>query len=366
MVLAERYLPDRFSPVFPGDVTGAVGDSATVIPVVVALAALSDVAIAPVLLWFGVFQVAWGIRYGVPVSVEPMKALAALAIAGSLTATGLAAAGLLAGAALLLAGELGLLTRLGDAVGRPVVHGVQLAVALVLGQTALSLATSNLELVGIAILVALAAAAVSPRASALAVVGVGIGVGFVTNGGVSPALPAVNVAVPSPAVFATPETLQATVGQLAMSVGNAAVATAMLLDEYFEAGVSPDDLASSMGAMNLLAVPLGAIPMCHGSGGVAGKYAFGARTAGANALLGVAYVLAAVFAAGVVGAFPVAMLGVVLAIVAAQLAWTSLETDNSVLTLGVGVLGLTAGIGVAFGAGVLVNSVWRRRGRKDP
>lgn len=353
-------MPSKATLEFPGDLTGAVGDSATVIPVVVALAALSDVAIAPVLLWFGVFQVAWGAHYGVPVSVEPMKALAALVIAGTLTATGLAAAGLLVGGALLFVGELGLLARLDDAIGQPVVRGVQLAVALVLGETALSLGTTNLELAGVALAVALLAAAVAPRASALAVVVVGIAIGFVENGGLSPALPTLTVTLPSTAEFASPETLQASAGQLAMSVGNAAVATALLLNEYFEADTSPDDLASSMGVMNLLAVPLGAIPMCHGSGGVAGKYAFGARTAAANALLGVGYVLAAVFAAGVVAAFPLAMLGVVLVVVAGQLGVTSLETDNHALTLLVGVLGLAAGIGVAFVVGVLVEYLWRR------
>nr|WP_321112514.1 putative sulfate/molybdate transporter [Halorussus salinisoli] len=56
--------------------------------------------------------------------------------------------------------------------------------------------------------------------------------------------------------------------------------------------------------MNLFAIPLGAMPMCHGSGGVAGKYAFGARTAGANVILGSIYAVAAVLAVGIVAAFP--------------------------------------------------------------
>jgi MFS superfamily sulfate permease-like transporter len=145
-----------------------------------------------------------------------------------------------------------------------------------------------------------------------------------------------------------------------MSIGNAAVATALLLNEYFDSDATADDLATSMGAMNLLAVPLGAIPMCHGSGGVAGKYAFGARTAAANVVLGVLYLLAAVLAVGVVAAFPVAMLGVVLAAVAAQLAHTSLDTDQYALTLGVGVVGLLAGVGVAFVAGLLADHAYRR------
>ncbi|MUV61621.1 putative sulfate/molybdate transporter, partial [Halobacterium sp. CBA1126] len=173
MAFSERVVSHATTVEFPDDVTGAIGDSVTVVPVVVALAALSDVALAPVLVWFGVFQVVWGVRYGVPVSVEPMKALAALAIAGSLTAGGLAAAGLLAGGTLLVAGATGLLGRLSRFVGQPVVRGVQLAVALVLFETAFGLATTDVVLAGVAVAVAALVAVVSVRASALAVVVVG-------------------------------------------------------------------------------------------------------------------------------------------------------------------------------------------------
>lgn len=70
-----------------------------------------------------------------------------------------------------------------------------------------------------------------------------------------------------------------------------------------------------MGGMNVVGVPLGGLLMCHGSGGVAGKYAFGARRAAANLILGIAYVLVALVAVEVVAAYPLSMLGVVLVIV---------------------------------------------------
>ena len=348
----------------PGDVTGAVGDSVTVVPVVVALAALSDVALAPVLVWFGVAQVVWGGYYGVPVSVEPMKALAALAIAGSLSGTGLAAAGLLVGVALFVMGVTSVLGRVDHLVSQSVVRGVQLAVALVLFETAVGLGTSDPLLAGGAVLVAVLVGIVSVRASALAVVAVGAAIAIVDAGGLTPAIPGFSFVLPGPAVLLDVSTVEAAVGQLAMSVGNAAVATALLLDEYFAADATADDLAASMGVTNLLAVPFGAIPMCHGSGGVAGKYAFGARTAAANVVLGVLYVLAAVVAVGVVAAFPMAMLGVVLAAVAVQLAHTSLATDQYALTIGVGVIGLLVGVGVAFVVGLLAD-LGRRRLRSD-
>jgi hypothetical protein len=78
------------------EVTGAVGDSITVLPILVALAVTTRVSLAHALLFFGVFQVIWGLRYGLPISGEPMKALAGLAIAGGLTYGEFPGAGLIA------------------------------------------------------------------------------------------------------------------------------------------------------------------------------------------------------------------------------------------------------------------------------
>lgn len=92
-------------------VTGAIGDSITVIPLVVALALLTEVSLPHVLVAFGAFQILWGVRYGLPVSVEPMKALAALAVAGALTYAELALAGVILGVLLLAIGLTGTLGR---------------------------------------------------------------------------------------------------------------------------------------------------------------------------------------------------------------------------------------------------------------
>jgi MFS superfamily sulfate permease-like transporter len=235
-------------------------------------------------------------------------------------------------------------------------------VALVLLRTAFDLSLGAPVLAAAAVAVALATTLlISPNASVLTV----LGVGFVLAFGRADAATAV-FSVPSfvptvpDASTLTAATVEGVVGQLAMTVGNAAVATSLLLSEYFDADVSPDDLATSMGLMNLVAVPLGAMPMCHGSGGVAGKHAFGARTAGANLLLGGGYALAAVFAVGLFAAFPLSMLGVLLALVALQLGRSALATDRAWLTLGVGVCGLLTDVGVAFVLGLVVSLLLRR------
>ncbi|ELZ33577.1 putative sulfate/molybdate transporter [Halorubrum tebenquichense] len=344
-----------------GAVTGAIGDSITVIPLVVALALLTDVSLPHALVAFGVFQVVWGVRYGLPVSVEPMKALAALAIAGALTYAELALAGLVLGVLLLAIGLTGTLAYVERWIGEPVIRGVQFAVGLVLLETGIGLAVEDpaVALVGVAVAAALALAG-RGKASALAVALVGVATALVVAGVPTPRLPG---APPTPAFgeALTRATLDGAVAQLAMTIGNAALATSLLFADLLDAEVTPDELSTSMGITNLIAVPLGGIPMCHGCDGVAGKYAFGARTGGANVVLGVGYLVAALFATpALVAAFPLAMLGALLAIVAVSLARNVTDSGNRALSVGIGLLAIATNLGVAFVAGIVVHFAWER------
>ena len=345
------------------ELTGALGDSVTVLPIVIAVAALTELSLSGLLLGFALFQLVWGLHYRLPISVEPMKALAALVIAGSLSAGELAVAGLLAGGVLLFVGLTGTLSRVQQYVGQPVVRGIQVGVALVLLETGVQLSLGQVWYALLALGIAgIFVVSGYRRASTLAVLSVGAAIAIAQVGIPTPQYPDPELVVPNITTIST-NAVSATVAQLAMTVGNAAVATSLLLSDYFDADVSADELASSMGVMNLVAIPLGAMPMCHGSGGVAGKYAFGARTAGANLILGIIYALAAIAAVGIVAAFPVAMLGVILVLIALELAKTGLETANLWLTLGIGVLGVLANIGFAFVVGILVYHFLNRWGR---
>lgn len=346
------------------ELTGALGDSITVLPIVVALALLTPLSLPHTLAAFGVFQVVWGVVYGFPISVEPMKALAGLAIAGAISYGEFVAAGLLAGAVLLVAGRLELLAAVERVVAVPVVRGIQLAVALLLAVTGIELALDGPVMAAGATLVVVAVAAVGyGNASALVVLAAGGLLAAVTAGVPAPSLPSASAFAGGGPAF-TLGAVEATVAQLAMTVGNAAVATALLCSDLFDRDVSPDRLSESMGITSLAAVPAGGVPMCHGSGGLAGKHAFGARTGGANVLLGVGY-LGLALVAGVVLAFPLAALGVLLVVVAVELGRAAMVTDDRLITVGVGVLGVAVNVGVAFVAGAVLAAVlhkWDVRG----
>lgn len=341
------------------ELTGALGDSVTVLPIVVALALLTPLSLPHTFVAFGVFQIVWGIVYGLPMSVEPMKAIAGLAIAGSISYGELVAAGLLAGVVLIAAGRLGSVSLIERLVGLPVVRGVQLAVALLLAITGVELALGDpVVAVAAATLVGGALLVGYGNASALIVLGVGGVIAAYSVGIPEPSLPEVTAFAGGGPTF-TLGAAEATVAQLAMTVGNAAVATALLCSDLFDRSVSADRLATSMGVMSLLSVPAGGLPMCHGSGGLAGKYAFGARTGGANLLLGTGYLLLALVA-GVIMAFPLAMLGVLLVLIGIELARTAFQSDDRLLTVAIGVLGVATNVGVAFILGAVVGGLLRK------
>lgn len=344
--------------------TGAIGDSITVLPLVVALALLTNISLPHVLIAFGVFQIIWGATYGLPISVEPMKALAALAIAGVLTYAELALAGVILGVILLAIGLTGTLAKIEKWIGEPVIRGVQFAVGLILLETGLQLAIDELFLASIGLVIAVVVIVIGYKnVSALAVLSAGVVLTVLTTGLPAPQWPGMPPIPPLTDAF-TRSTADGVFAQLAMTIGNAALATSLLFSDLFDEDVTPDELSTSMGMTNLLAIPAGGIPMCHGCDGVAGKHEFGARTGGANVVLGVFYLGAAFFAtAAVLGAFPLAMLGVLLAIIAISLGKSVLQSSNLALSVGIGVLTMLTNLGIAFIVGILVYLVLERMRR---
>jgi len=123
--------------------------------------------------------------------------------------------------------------------------------------------------------------------------------------------------------------------------------------------------------MNLVAAPLGGLPVCHGSGGIVGHYIFGARTGGSAIIYGSALLFAGLFLVGDPAAFqrlvPGPVLGALLFVEA--LAVLALVRDQwrtpSAFVLAI-VCGLTAayapyGYAVALIGGTLLSLTLRSR-----
>ena len=115
--------------------------------------------------------------------------------------------------------------------------------------------------------------------------------------------------------------------QLSLTLTNAVIVTASLARELFPSTgsiASERRLAFSSGLANLLLCPFGAMPMCHGAGGLAAQFRFGARTGLAPIIFGaVLLVLAIAFAdhaAALVALIPMGAVGSLLIFAGTDLA----------------------------------------------
>ena len=97
-----------------------------------------------------------------------------------------------------------------------------------------------------------------------------------------------------------------------------------MIRTYFpQRPVGVGKLSWNQGVMNLVLPFFGGMPMCHGSGGLAGQYYFGARTGGTNLIEGgIEIGLGLFFAAAIAGlfaAFPRAIIGAMMFLVGIEL-----------------------------------------------
>jgi MFS superfamily sulfate permease-like transporter len=158
------------------------------------------------------------------------------------------------------------------------------------------------------------------------------------------------------------------VPQTALTLGNAVIATAEEHNALFpNRRISVRLLALDHGLMNLVAAPLGGVPMCRGAGGIAGHVRFGASTGGALVILGALLVIGALFFADSVATvfrlFPVPVLGVILFFGGIELAVglngdTFSRSERTVLVVTAGVAPWN--MGVAYLAGLLLHHAAQR------
>jgi hypothetical protein len=311
-----------------GDASGGVADLGVLLPLLAALVLTNGLDISTALVGVGALYVAAALVFRVPVPVQPIKAAAAIVIAQKLPIEVLAAAGLCLGVILLVLAATGAAELLSRLFTAPVVRGLQLAVGLLLLNSAVHLrgvAGSTAALV-VAAVVAAGLVAAAPRrmpAALLVLIGA-VAYGAATAGG----LPAWNLQVWSPELATEalhPDVLlQALVvlvlPQVPLTFGNAVVALTDLERAYFGRAarrVTPRTVSLSCGLANVSVGLLGGMPMCHGSGGLTAHYRGGARTWRMGLYVGVPLLAAGLLfgptALALLGLVPVAVLAGLLA-----------------------------------------------------
>ena len=367
------------------ELAGAFGDIGTDLPLLIGLIAICGLDAASVCILFGTLQVATGIYYGMPMPVQPLKAMAATMLAHKLSAGTLAGGGLVIGAVMLLLALTGMLGWLARAVPREVVRGIQVGLGLTLATLALRDYVPAdgrpgyvLAGVGIALLLVLRRQHRVP--GALVVIALGVVYAVATKLDVAQVLAGVGLGVPKLVVPTQAElvsgALLLALPQIPLSLGNSVIATSQATADLFaDRPVPVRRIGITYGLMNLIASWFGGVPVCHGCGGLLGFYGFGARTGGAAILYGCLYLtLGLAFAPGfaaVVQVFPMPVLGVVLLVeaVALMAMVRDVATDRRKLGVAVAVaaavVAVPNGYAVGLVAGTLLAWLLRRRAASE-
>jgi MFS superfamily sulfate permease-like transporter len=352
-----------------GELSGALGDLGTFVPLAASLIVVCGMDGGSILVFAGLANLLVGVIFKQPLPVQPMKAIAAVAIAEGLAPGEIAAAGFLTGAIVLALALTGLVSVAERWIPRPVVRGIQLGVGLKLAAKGVGMALGvdwwaldgQLLALGATLLV-LATSRLQRFPSALLLFVAGLVVlGFEQPG----ALGEVSLGWAGPA-WLWPSAEQWQVGlargalpQLPLTLLNSVIAVCALSEDLFPGrGIRTRPMALSVGLMNLSTCLLGAMPACHGSGGLAGQYRFGARSGGSVVALGLGKIaLGLLFGAAagpVLAAFPVSLLGVLLAFAGLELTLPAREAHGrdaffvAAATAG-GILAVNTAVGFLLG-----------------
>lgn len=373
---------------------GALGDLGTLLPLMVALILINGLNATSVLLGIGLFYLASGLYYRVPTPVQPLKAVAAISISLGLSSGVISAAGLVMGVILLILSMTNLIHVMVRFFPKAVVRGIQLSIGLTLLRKGSEIVFSRqtflagsahawtdrfptgIILAALALLIFFAFEFYFRRRgsgfpSSLALLIFGLTAGVIL---INPA-PVVAMSVPVLPLVTLPgagefwlATTVLVVAQLPLTLGNAVVGMQSTAQLYFNDRanrVTPRALTASMGLANLVAGLFGAMPMCHGSGGLTAHYKLGARTGGANIMIGGLFVLLALLfgpaALSLFSLIPFAVLGILLVIVGvyhASLVRDLTEPSHLAIAVAVAVFTVLLGnLAYGFGVGILLHGL---------
>ena len=309
------------------ELAGSFGDIGTDLPLIIGIIAATGADSAGVFVMFGLLQILTGIVYGVPMPMQPLKAMAVLVITQKLGAGVLFGAGLAIGVIMLGLSLSGALGWIAARIPCCVVRGIQFGLGLSLCSLALKTylpddGAAGYWLAGGAAVLALVLRGNRRFPAALFIIALGVGYALAFKVDAARIAAGVGFALPAWRVPAWPEVLTGllvlALPQLPLSLSNSVIATQQTLHDLFPArAVSVRRIGVTYGLVNLLASCFGGIPVCHGCGGLVGHHAFGARTGGSVVIYGSLYLLIGLVFSGasaeVVKVFPKPVLAVILA-----------------------------------------------------
>jgi hypothetical protein len=313
----------------------------------IALSVTGSIDLSSTLVFSGLANIITGVVFGVPLPVQPMKAIAAVAISQKFTKDETAAAGLVVSFAVLALSVTGLLHWLHRVVPVPVVKGIQVGAGLSLAISAGSTliqplawhtpALDNRLWAAAAFLILITATLIPrfPYALLVFLLGLVLAASQTTTATHAATFWHPHPFIPSRETW-LPSALDAALPQLPLTTLNSILAVTSLSASLFPSFPPPPSTTSlglSVALSNLIGCWFGAMPVCHGSGGLAGQYRFGARSGASIIFLGSIKLLLGLFAGEAVvpllQRFPKSLLGVMVLAAGVELAKVGQSVGDS-------------------------------------
>jgi hypothetical protein len=358
------------------ELAGSMGDFGTLFPLAIGYIVVNGLNPAGFLVMMGMANIATGIVYQLPMPIEPMKVLAVVAIAQGWSPSMIYASGFSMGVIWLVLAATNLIGWIAKITPKSVVWGIQVTLGILLALEAIKMLSTwwVLGILSIVLVLIFRQNRYAPAAIVLILLGVAISMINGTFQQISPPV----LALPSFTNFSLGEVWQtlllAGFAQIPLTVTNATIATSDLIKTYWpDKPVSERKLSLNQGLMNLIVPFFGGMPMCHGAGGLAGQYYFGARTGGTNIIEGVIEVSLGLFlassVAGLFAVFPTAIIGAMMFLVGVELTKfaKNIRLSKDLLPMGATIIvSLLSNMALGFVAGLLVHYlirfIMRRRG----
>lgn len=306
-----------------------MGDLGTFLPLLLNMAAvrsgdeddeLGAIDLNAALFWAGICNLVTGFVWDSPIPVQPMKTIAAVAITEDINRKEVVGAGLAVGVCVLVLGLTGLIETVNYLTPEPLVRGLQLGLGLSMCIKGLELLSepsfgpshgADCILTGVVCFVITLFALTFTKKkipAALLVVTVGIVIAIIktiVNDDDTSVEPQSPVSVSSISELSVRDVLRgfwlAGFAQLPLTCLNSVVSVCdvnnrSLFPNEPAKKISRPAISASVGLMNMLTIPFGAMPQCHGAGGLAAQHQFGARGGTSIIFLGLIKILIAVAA----------------------------------------------------------------------
>lgn len=308
------------------ELAGSMGDFGTLFPLAIGYIAVCGLNPAGFLVMMGVANIVTGLLYRLPIPIEPMKVLAVVAIAQHWEPSMVYASGFGMGIVWTVFALIGVMKWIAKVTPDSVIRGIQVALGIILAIEAIKMISTWWIIGVLSIITGLVLG--RNRYAPAAIVLMALGLVIMIVKGQFNLVESPRLTLPIITGFSPREVwqsfLQAGLAQIPLTATNAVIATSALIKSYWpEKPVSESRLSLNMGIMNLILPFFGGMPLCHGAGGLAGQYYFGARTGGANIIEGLIEIAMGLFLAGSIAGlfsvFPVAIIGAMMFLVGVEL-----------------------------------------------